>query len=96
MTLPSCGYAAAMSRRSVLLTSLTATPTSTSDLYDRLGYGTLTQLGLVPYDAFRAELDKLAAAGLAATEVGGDGSTLWRRPSAGGEPQAAAPGAPGR
>jgi hypothetical protein len=59
-----------MSRHSVLLASLTATPTSTSELYDRLGYGTLTQIGLVPYDTFRAELDKLAAAGLAKTEAG--------------------------
>ncbi len=67
-----------MSRRSVLLASLTATPTSTSELYDRLGYGTLTRLGLVPYDAFRAELDKLAAGGVATTEEGADGSTLWR------------------
>ncbi len=68
-----------MSRRSVLLASLTATPTSTSELYDRLGYGTLTRLGLVPYDAFRAELDKLAATGAATTQAGMDGSTLWRR-----------------
>jgi len=74
-----------MSRQSVLLASLTATPTSTSDLYDRLGYGTLTQLGLVPYDAFRAELDGLAAAGLATPEEGPDGSTLWRRKLAGEE-----------
>jgi hypothetical protein len=83
-----------MSRHSVLLASLTATPTSTSDLYDRLGYGTLTQIGLVPYDAFRAELDKLAAAGLARTEAGPDGTTLWRQAPAEGEPGAEAPGSP--
>ena len=83
-----------MSRHSVLLAALTTTPTSTSELYDRLGYGTLTQIGLVPYDTFRAELDKLAAAGLAKTEAGPDGSTLWRRAPAEGEPGAEAPGSP--
>ena len=81
-----------MSRHSVLLAALTTTPTSTSELYDRLGYGTLTQIGLVPYDTFRAELDKLAAAGLAKTEAGPDGSTLWRRAPAEGEPGAGVPG----
>ncbi len=81
-----------MSRQSVLLASLTASPTSTSDLYDQLGYGTLTQLGLVPYNAFRAELDKLAAARLATREPGPDGSTLWRRAPTESE----APDAPGR
>jgi hypothetical protein len=69
-----------MSRSSVLLAALTAEPTSTSDLYARVGYLALARVGLVPYAAFRAELDKLSAAGLAVSEIGGDGSTLWKRP----------------
>ncbi len=76
-----------MSRASLLLSSLTDTPTPTSELYDRVGYATLTQLGLVPYDAFRAELARLSAAGLAASEPGPDGSTLWRR----ADPEGGAP-----
>ena len=68
-----------MSRSSVLLGALTSEPTSTSDLYERVGYLALTRIGLVPYPAFRAELDKLAAEGLAARDDGPDGSTLWRR-----------------
>jgi hypothetical protein len=73
------GYPDGMSRASLLLSSLTDTPTSTEDLYDRVGYATLTQLGLVPYDAFRQELVRLSAQGLAASESGPDGATLWRR-----------------
>jgi hypothetical protein len=67
-----------MSRSSVLLAALTAEGTSTSDLYARVGYTALAQVGLIPYPAFRAELVKLSAAGLADCETGGDGSTLWR------------------
>jgi len=77
-----------MSRTSVLLASLTDTPASTEEVYDRVGYVALTQLGLVPYDAFRAELAKLSARGLAASEPGPDGATLWRR----AEPDDATPG----
>jgi hypothetical protein len=73
-----------MSRRpQLLLAALTDEPTSTLDLYDRLGYPRLVQLGLVSYPAFRAALDGLAAEGLAASEAGEDGSTLWRLPPAG-------------
>ena len=68
-----------MSRASLLLSSLTDTPASTDDVYDRVGYATLTQLGLVPYDAFRQELVRLFAQGLAASESGPDGATMWRR-----------------
>jgi hypothetical protein len=71
-----------MSRSSVLLGALTSEPTSTSDLYERVGYLALTRIGLVPYPAFRAELDKLATEGLAACDTGPDGSTLWRRADA--------------
>ena len=67
-----------MSRSSVLLAAMSAEPTSTSDLYERVGYGALARIGLIPYPAFRAELDKLAAAGLAESETGSDGSTLWK------------------
>ena len=69
-----------MSRSSVLLDALASGPTSTSDLYDRVGYPALMRIGLVPYGAFRAELVKLSRAGLAAGEPGRDGSTVWRLP----------------
>jgi hypothetical protein len=64
----------------ILLEALTDEPTSTSDLYDRVGYPALVRAGLVPYDAFRAELVKLSAAGLAARGTDEDGATTWRRP----------------
>jgi hypothetical protein len=75
-----------MSRASVLLATLTDDPQSTSELYDRVGYLTLTRLGLVPYHAFRAELERLAASGSVACETGADGSTLWRRAPASADP----------
>jgi hypothetical protein len=68
-----------MSRASVLLDALTSEPTTTSDLYDRIGYPALTRVGLIPYQAFRAELAKLSAAGLAQSEDAPDGSTVWWR-----------------
>jgi hypothetical protein len=67
-----------MSRASELLSALTSEPVSTSELYQRLGYATLTRLGLVPYDAFRAELAGLVAAGVAASDTALDGATMWR------------------
>ncbi len=67
-----------MSRTSVLLEALHQGPASTSDLYSRVGYRALTRIGLVPYDAFRAELVKLAADGLTESEPGHDGATVWR------------------
>jgi len=54
-------------------------PMSTSDLYDRIGYATLVRLGLVPYQAFRAELAALAATGAIESATAPDGSTVWRR-----------------
>ncbi|MEA2217907.1 MAG: hypothetical protein QOJ35_533 [Solirubrobacteraceae bacterium] len=75
-----------MSRASALLAALTDEPTSTSELYRRVGYGTLTILGLVHYEAFRAELVRLSAAGLAERETAGDGATLWRLAAARSEP----------
>ncbi|HEY1509210.1 MAG TPA: hypothetical protein VGF93_09435 [Solirubrobacteraceae bacterium] len=74
-----------MSRDSELLAALSSEPASTSELYDRIGYGTLTRIGLVPYDAFREALARLSAAGLADSDTAADGSTLWRRPAAGGD-----------
>lgn len=68
-----------MSRASTLMAALTDEPTTTSELYDRLGYLTLTQLGLIPYDAFRAELAALAALGSVDSATAPDGSTTWRR-----------------
>jgi hypothetical protein len=68
-----------MSRASVLLAALTDQPATTSDVYDRVGYAALTRVGLVPYEAFRRELVGLEARGLAASHVGEDGATLWRR-----------------
>ncbi|TMM03678.1 MAG: hypothetical protein E6G10_06950 [Actinobacteria bacterium] len=70
-----------MSRASALLAVLTDEPATTSELYDRVGYPTLVRIGLVPYDAFRAELAGLAAAGLAESDTAPDGVTLWRRPT---------------
>jgi hypothetical protein len=67
-----------MSRSSVVLAALTSEPTSTSDLYTRVGYLALARAGLVPYATFRAELAKLSASGLAENETGPDGSTLWK------------------
>jgi len=63
----------------VLLDALTGEPTTTSDLYDRVGYPTLACVGLIPYRAFRDELAKLSAAGLARSEDAPDGSTVWWR-----------------
>ena len=75
-----------MSRASVLLSALTTEPVSTSELYDRVGYAMLTRIGLVPYAAFRAELAKLAAAGLASSDTAADGSTVWRLAAQNREP----------
>jgi len=60
-----------------LLAALTSEPTSTSEVYARVGYLALARVGLIPYAAFRAELAKLSAAGLADRETSCDGSTLW-------------------
>jgi hypothetical protein len=68
-----------MSRSSVVLAALTEEARSTSELYDRVGYRALMQVGLIPYETFRDELVKLKAAGLADSEVAPDGATLWRR-----------------
>jgi uncharacterized protein (DUF3084 family) len=68
-----------MSRTSELLAVLTTEPTSTSELYERIGYPTLARLGLIPYHAFRAELAALAATGAIESATAPDGSTVWRR-----------------
>ena len=68
-----------MTRATALLAVLTDDPTSTDELYERVGYPTLTRVGLVAYEAFRAEFARLAAAGLAESRTGEDGATLWRR-----------------
>jgi hypothetical protein len=67
-----------MSRSPVLLAALTSDPTTTSDLYERIGYLALTRIGLVPYPAFRAELARLSALGLIESEACPDGSTSWK------------------
>jgi hypothetical protein len=43
-----------------------------------VGYLALTRVGLVPYEAFRAELVGLLAAELVKSETATDGSTMWR------------------
>lgn len=68
-----------MSRTSALLAAISTDPMSTSDLYDRIGYATLARLGLIPYEAFRAELAALAATGAIESATAPDGSTVWRR-----------------
>jgi hypothetical protein len=74
-----------MSRESAILAALSSEPESTASLYRRVGYATLVALGLVSYDAFRAELVKLSAAGLVEIEPGRDGSTRWRLAAPPGE-----------
>ncbi|HUA02711.1 MAG TPA: hypothetical protein VMB27_02335 [Solirubrobacteraceae bacterium] len=66
-----------MSRESVLMGVLTIDPTSTSDLYERAGYGALAEVGMISYHEFRGELEKLQAAGVVESSSGDDGSTLW-------------------
>jgi hypothetical protein len=66
-----------MSRESVLLGVLTIDPTSTSDLYERAGYAALAEVGMISYHEFRAELEKLQAAGVVESDEGADGSTMW-------------------
>jgi hypothetical protein len=66
-----------MSRESVLMGVLTIDPTSTSDLYESVGYGTLAEVGMISYHEFRGELQKLEAAGIVASGEGDDGSTMW-------------------
>ena len=82
-----------MSRAASILAVLTDEPTSTSELYDRVGYRTLVRVGLVAYEAFRAELVRLAAAGLAERSTAADGATLWRRPSPDGDAAGSGAGA---
>jgi len=67
-----------MSHASALVAVVTTEPASTSELYDRVGYPALARLGLIPYDAFRAELAALAATGAIESETAHDGSTIWR------------------
>jgi hypothetical protein len=67
-----------MSRAAALLAALTDEPASTSELYERVGYATLLSVGLIPYPAFRAELVRLSATGLAERHTAGDGATMWR------------------
>ncbi len=72
-----------MSRAAALIDALTDEPTSTSELYDRVGYSTLVRVGLVPYERFREELSKLAASGIVERDTAEDGSTRWRRSTEG-------------
>ena len=58
---------------------ITTEPTSTSELYQRVGYRTLARLGLIPYQAFRDALERLAATGAIEGQTAPDGSTMWRR-----------------
>jgi hypothetical protein len=81
-----------MSRTTALLAVLSSEPASTEALYDRLGYATLTRLGLVSYHALRAELAGLSAAGLVESDTAADGSTMWRLPAPVDETGADAPG----
>ena len=67
-----------MSPESVVLGAVTIDPTSTSDLYERVGYGALARAGLIPYHAFRGELERLESTGSVQSETGMDGSTMWR------------------
>ena len=75
----------AMSQSTTLMGVVTTEPTSTSRLYDRVGYTALARLGLIPYGAFRRALVELAATGAIESHTAPDGSTMWRR-SAQAEP----------
>ena len=75
-----------VSRTSALMAVISTDPTSTSELYDRVGYPALARLGLIPYHAFRAELAALAATGAIESATAPDGSTLWRRACEDGAP----------
>ena len=70
-----------MSRASAILSALTDEPVSTEALYERVGYATLTRVGLVPYAAFRAELVKLSADGRVESHTAEEGPTMWRLPA---------------
>jgi hypothetical protein len=62
-------------------------PTSTSALYDKVGYVALMRAGMIPYRSFRAALAELETEGFATSETGEDGDTLWRRTASGEEQQ---------
>ena len=68
-----------MSRTATLMAVVTTEPTSTSELYERVGYPALACLGLIPYPAFREALVGLAATGAIESHTAPDGSTMWRR-----------------
>ncbi|HEX2105855.1 MAG TPA: hypothetical protein VHF51_19550 [Solirubrobacteraceae bacterium] len=68
-----------MTAATILLEALSEEPTSTSDLYARVGYPALVRAGLVPYDAFRAALVRLSVAGFAQRGTDADGATTWCR-----------------
>jgi hypothetical protein len=84
-----------MSRESVLLAALSSEPVSTSSLYERIGYATLTRLGLVAYGAFRDALAELSAAGIASSGTAQDGSTVWWLSDRSDEPLSGEPSASG-
>jgi hypothetical protein len=71
-----------MSRTAALLAVISTEPTSTSDLYDRIGYAALLRAGLIDYRAFRRTLVELEAEGLADSAAGDDETgTTWRLPA---------------
>jgi hypothetical protein len=63
--------------RSIVLDAVTAEPTTTSALYDRIGYPGLLRAGLIDYRAFRAVLVSLEAEGVVRSEMA-DAGTRWR------------------
>jgi hypothetical protein len=70
------------------LTVLTDAPESTSDLYEKVGYAALMRAGMIPYRKFRSALAELEAEGLASSQEGEDGDTLWCRTASGASRQA--------
>jgi hypothetical protein len=69
------------------LKALSDEPVSTSALYDRIGYVALMHAGMIPYRRLRAALAELEKEGLASSETGEDGETLWRRTPSGEQQQ---------
>ena len=82
-----------MSRESALLAAVTGEPTSTSELYDQVGYATLTRIGLVPYPRLpgragpaRLHGEHRRAPGAGRLDGVADGVRGRRPPGAGGSP----------
>src|ERR1700750_3147520 len=62
-----------MSGASALMAVIRADPTSTTELYGRVGYPSLARLGLIPHPAYREQLVALADTGVIESQPGRTG-----------------------